>query len=453
MEEKKFLDANGLRVLWDKILEEDYTNNSILTAVINAIDEAKADKEEVPSIDPTLTQEGAAADAKAVGEALLQQPDWFQEDVSAIDYIKNRPMISNKVYDITIPAGEPGSFVLLYDFYGAPEYYTHFNAHNLFVPMWGELQDMEPDAFFTNQMSILYVGIDFVTSRGYRDHSGYYPCTRTPGSDVQMLDDKNYTLTLAGTNTVYYFIFDTTLLNPELQSVLTAEGIYVHITNDNVELKAERVMLHELQVYKTLDDWFLSPTIARVADIQNNIDNTLTQANKSADAKAVGDAIANIELTPGPKGDSGVYVGAEEPTDDSVNVWVNPNANPLESILSQLYFKPGDNITTRFWTAGTLTNQGKNVHFAIPLDRPMIGVSSLRLEGAKAQIRQNDIYLLGNRDSGSWDEPYGVRLALVNTQGQPNYPLVCTIDFETMPEGATNNDAVGIAFEGTIYFE
>ena len=48
-EEKKFLDYEGVKHLWSKINMNDYPNNEILKAVINAIDETKADKEEVQS--------------------------------------------------------------------------------------------------------------------------------------------------------------------------------------------------------------------------------------------------------------------------------------------------------------------------------------------------------------------------------------------------------------------
>lgn len=40
----KYLDSNGLTRLWSKISMEDYPNNETLIAVINAIDEQKADK-------------------------------------------------------------------------------------------------------------------------------------------------------------------------------------------------------------------------------------------------------------------------------------------------------------------------------------------------------------------------------------------------------------------------
>ena len=69
-EQKKFLDADGVRILWDKISMQDYPNNATLMGVINAIDSTKADKEEIPEVDATLSTPGAAADAKAVGQAI-----------------------------------------------------------------------------------------------------------------------------------------------------------------------------------------------------------------------------------------------------------------------------------------------------------------------------------------------------------------------------------------------
>ena len=44
MEEKKFLDLEGIKVLWSLISMEDYPNNETLIAVLNAIDETKLDK-------------------------------------------------------------------------------------------------------------------------------------------------------------------------------------------------------------------------------------------------------------------------------------------------------------------------------------------------------------------------------------------------------------------------
>ena len=44
MAEKKFLDQEGIKHLWSKISMEDYPNNSTLIAVLNAIDQTKADQ-------------------------------------------------------------------------------------------------------------------------------------------------------------------------------------------------------------------------------------------------------------------------------------------------------------------------------------------------------------------------------------------------------------------------
>ena len=45
--EKKFLDQTGVQYLWSQLSLEDYPNNETLIAVLNAIDETKADKDEL----------------------------------------------------------------------------------------------------------------------------------------------------------------------------------------------------------------------------------------------------------------------------------------------------------------------------------------------------------------------------------------------------------------------
>ena len=44
-----FLDAAGLTYLWKKVSMEDYPNNETLIAILNAIDETKANKDEIPT--------------------------------------------------------------------------------------------------------------------------------------------------------------------------------------------------------------------------------------------------------------------------------------------------------------------------------------------------------------------------------------------------------------------
>lgn len=69
---KKFLDQEGLKQLWAKINMQDYPNNDTLMAVINAIDETKADREEVVSLrilvdQNSLTEEDAIKMAMETG--------------------------------------------------------------------------------------------------------------------------------------------------------------------------------------------------------------------------------------------------------------------------------------------------------------------------------------------------------------------------------------------------
>ena len=58
---KKYLDQEGVQHLWSKISMEDYPNNETLIAVINAIDETKANKDDVVLLtEQTLTEEQKA---------------------------------------------------------------------------------------------------------------------------------------------------------------------------------------------------------------------------------------------------------------------------------------------------------------------------------------------------------------------------------------------------------
>ena len=47
MANNKFLDASGVKILYDLLSLQDYPNNDILAAVVNAIDTTKLDKNKV----------------------------------------------------------------------------------------------------------------------------------------------------------------------------------------------------------------------------------------------------------------------------------------------------------------------------------------------------------------------------------------------------------------------
>ena len=85
MGNKKYLDLEGLKFLWSKISMEDYPNNETLIAVLNAIDETKADKDKIPTKVSQLEN-----DSNYITEEQVQA-DWTQNDETAKDFIKNKP--------------------------------------------------------------------------------------------------------------------------------------------------------------------------------------------------------------------------------------------------------------------------------------------------------------------------------------------------------------------------
>jgi hypothetical protein len=79
----KVLDAEGVKTLFNLLSLQDYPNNDVLMAVINAIDETKADKAEVDrqveaGIEAAISNIGAASKGfgdhtslfKSIGEQL-----------------------------------------------------------------------------------------------------------------------------------------------------------------------------------------------------------------------------------------------------------------------------------------------------------------------------------------------------------------------------------------------
>lgn len=65
--EKKFLDYEGVKHLWSKISMEDYPNNQTLMSVIEAIDETKADKNQLIEIGIVIDE--------LIGEKIYKQDE------------------------------------------------------------------------------------------------------------------------------------------------------------------------------------------------------------------------------------------------------------------------------------------------------------------------------------------------------------------------------------------
>ena len=84
MDIKKYLDQEGLTYLWKKLSLQDYPNNDTLIAVINAIDENKADKTTTEALQEAInilngTGEGSVkyTVADAVATIVAQAPEDF----------------------------------------------------------------------------------------------------------------------------------------------------------------------------------------------------------------------------------------------------------------------------------------------------------------------------------------------------------------------------------------
>ena len=110
VDEKKFLDQNGVEYLWSQLSLEDYPNNETLIAVLNAIDQTKADKEEVDKQIAVMNDRVVATDDGELTNVLpdmfgghtpdeymlkaempeVEKSDWSVNDENNAAYIKNR---------------------------------------------------------------------------------------------------------------------------------------------------------------------------------------------------------------------------------------------------------------------------------------------------------------------------------------------------------------------------
>ena len=97
--EKKFLDYEGVKHLWSKVNMQDYPNNETLMAVINAIDETKADRNE------------------------LIQSDWNQNDETTLDYVKNRPFYDSSIVLLDWDGDQSKIEDIVYDVEQTPIFY------------------------------------------------------------------------------------------------------------------------------------------------------------------------------------------------------------------------------------------------------------------------------------------------------------------------------------------
>lgn len=109
------------------------------------------------------------------------------------------------------------------------------------------------------------------------------------------------------------------------------------------------------------------------------------------------------------------------------------------------YYRKGDSFSVTIKTAGFVTNAGTEVHFLIPVTKPIIGSPTVSVaSGNGFTLRQGTKYTHGSSASATVSAKYSPSL-----DSDMGILVVATF---TNTTDVTNNDAIGIQWNGTITF-
>lgn len=110
------------------------------------------------------------------------------------------------------------------------------------------------------------------------------------------------------------------------------------------------------------------------------------------------------------------------------------------------YLRAGDVLTFNLFTAGYVTGEGKDIHFVVPLSKPIIGSPTITATSTDGfQIRQNGKYCYGGNNS-TYVKPRSYSVAGTHANGIHVY-----VKFAN-DTNITNNSSVGIRWNGKITF-
>lgn len=110
------------------------------------------------------------------------------------------------------------------------------------------------------------------------------------------------------------------------------------------------------------------------------------------------------------------------------------------------YFNRGDSVAINIKTAGFVTNSGTEVHFTVPLAKIIAGSPTVTVTSADGfMLRQNKLYTHGSTSS-TYVTPSSYSCSRNASMG-----VVIIANF-TDTTNVTNNDAIGIVWDGTITF-
>ena len=110
------------------------------------------------------------------------------------------------------------------------------------------------------------------------------------------------------------------------------------------------------------------------------------------------------------------------------------------------YLRAGDVLTFDLFTAGYVTGSGKDIHFVVPLSKPILGNPTITATSTDGfQIRQNNKYGYGGNNS-SYVKPRSYSVKGTHANGIHIY-----VSFAN-DTNITNNSSVGIRWNGKITF-
>lgn len=110
------------------------------------------------------------------------------------------------------------------------------------------------------------------------------------------------------------------------------------------------------------------------------------------------------------------------------------------------YLRTGDVLTFDLFTAGYVTGEGKDVHFVVPLSKPIIGSPTITATSTDGfQIRQNGKYCYGGNNS-TYVKPRSYSVGGTHANGIHIYVRFAN------NTNITNNSSVGIRWNGKITF-
>lgn len=109
---QKFIDRDGLKVLWNQVNLKDYPNNETLMAVIDAIDETKADKDELFSKSWNDLTDRPFYEETTISENIIINTE--HDFTTGGLYINNLATVANEVVKITVNENEEYTATVFY---------------------------------------------------------------------------------------------------------------------------------------------------------------------------------------------------------------------------------------------------------------------------------------------------------------------------------------------------